>query len=130
MGGRMLVSAVSLEQRSMTAPKQPIAPQIPSSATPPAPPPQPQRPTPAENLKAILASPSYLRAYEDLGLMHRTELRPIRLQLELLKAEMLLQEEGIESTIVLFGSARTPPREEAEARVEAASLRFRDHPDD
>ncbi|MCG3135857.1 MAG: hypothetical protein HMLKMBBP_03633 [Planctomycetes bacterium] len=88
------------------------------------------RPTPHENLRAILDSPSYLRAYEDLSLLHRTELRPVRLQLELLKAEMLLQEEGIESVIVLFGSARTPPREEAEARVTAASLRFRERPDD
>jgi uncharacterized protein (TIGR00730 family) len=89
-----------------------------------------QKPTPAENLDACMKSPSYLRAYEDMGLLHRTELRPVRLQLELLKAEMLLQEEGIESTIVLFGSARTPPREEAEARVATASQRFRDHPDD
>lgn len=89
-----------------------------------------QKPTPAENLEACMKSPSYLRAYEDMGLLHRSELRPVRLQLELLKAEMLLQEEGIESTIVLFGSARTPPREEAEARVAAASQRFRDHPED
>ena len=82
--------------------------------------------TPRENLAACLESPSYLRAYEDIGLLHRTELRPVRLQLELLKAEMLLQEQAIESTVVLFGSARTPPREEAEARVAAASQRFQD----
>lgn len=89
-----------------------------------------RRPTPSENLRACLDSPSYLRAYEDLGLLHRTELRPVRLQLELLKAEMLLQEQGIESVIVLFGSARTPPREEAEARVTAAGLAFREAPED
>ncbi|MCE9637625.1 MAG: TIGR00730 family Rossman fold protein [Planctomycetes bacterium] len=86
--------------------------------------------TPAENLAKCLASPSYLRAYEDMVLLHRTELRPVRLQLELLKAEMLLQEQGIESTVVLFGSARTPPREEAEARVAAASHKFREAPRD
>ena len=66
--------------------------------------------TPEQNLADCLASPTYLRAYEDIGLLHRQELRPVRLQLELLKAEMLLQEQQIESTIVLFGSARTPPR--------------------
>lgn len=86
--------------------------------------------TPDENLAKCLASPSYLRAYEDLGLLHRTELRPVRLQLELLKAEMLLQEQGIESTVVLFGSSRTPPREEAEARVAASAARFRENPSD
>ena len=84
--------------------------------------------SPADNLAKCLVSPSYLRAYEDLGLLHRTELRPVRLQLELLKAEMLLQEQGIESTVVLFGSARTPPREEAQARVNAAGAKFREDP--
>jgi len=86
--------------------------------------------TPEQNLQDCLASPTYLRAYEDIGLLHRQELRPVRLQLELLKAEMLLQEQGIESTVVLFGSSRTPPREEAEARVAAAGLRFREAPND
>src|SRR6185503_7898555 len=63
---------------------------------------------------------SYLRAYEDLGLLHRVELRPVRLQLELLKTEMLLQEHEIESTVVLFGGARILQTEEAERRVRAA----------
>jgi uncharacterized protein (TIGR00730 family) len=78
------------------------------------------RPTPEENLKRILASPNYLRAYEDIGLLHRVELRPVRLQLELLKAEMLLQEHAVESTVVLFGGARILPTEDAEARLVAA----------
>lgn len=88
-----------------------------------------RRARPEENLRACMESPTYLRAYEDLGLLHRKELRPVRLQLELQKAEMLLQEQRIESTIVLFGSSRTLPREEAEARVAAASRRFQEHPD-
>jgi uncharacterized protein (TIGR00730 family) len=70
-----------------------------------------------------MASPNYLRAYEDIGLLHRVELRPVRLQLELLKAEMLLQEHAIESTVVLFGGARILPTEAAEARVFAAQSR-------
>jgi len=76
-----------------------------------------RRPTPEDNLKAIVASPSYLRAYEDVGLLHRVELRPVRLQLELLKPELLLQENEIESTVVLFGGARILPTEDAERRV-------------
>ena len=89
-----------------------------------------QRPTPDENLKAILGSPTYLRAYEDLGLLHRVELRPVRLQLELLKAEMLLQEHAIESTVVLFGGARITPTEDAERRVLAAKRAVEEKPDD
>lgn len=73
--------------------------------------------SPEENLQAILKCPNYLRAYEDIGLLHRVELRPVRLQLELLKPEMLLQENAIESTVVLFGGARVAPTEQAERRA-------------
>ncbi len=53
-------------------------------------------------------SVSYRLAFADTDFLLRDELRPVRLQLELLKPELALQEEGIESTIVVFGSARTP----------------------
>jgi uncharacterized protein (TIGR00730 family) len=53
-------------------------------------------------------SPSYRLAYADEDFLCREELRPIRLQLELLKTEMILAERGITSTIVMFGGARIP----------------------
>lgn len=53
-------------------------------------------------------SPTYRLAYADDDFLTREELRPIRLQLELLKPEMMLAERGITSTIVLFGGARIP----------------------
>ena len=37
------------------------------------------------------------------------ELRPVRLQLELLKPQMILDERGINSTVVIMGSARIRP---------------------
>ena len=89
-----------------------------------------QRPTPDENLKAILANPNYLRAYEDIALLHRVELRPVRLQLELLKAEMLLQEHAIESTVVLFGGARIMETDAAEDRLRLAQIACDAAPDD
>ncbi len=61
--------------------------------------------------------PSYIRADQDLAFLDRDELRPIRLQLELLKPELIQQEEGIESTIVVFGSARLPEPDKAQARL-------------
>ena len=91
--------------------------------------PDPNR-SPEENLRHILESPTYLRAYEDIELLHRTDLRPVRLQLELLKAELLQEEEGIESTVVLFGGSRIPDPEEADERMRAAERRARAHPDD
>ena len=53
-------------------------------------------------------APAYRLAFADHDFMCRDELRPVRLQLELLKPEMMLNERGIESTVVLFGGARIP----------------------
>lgn len=53
-------------------------------------------------------SSAYRLAFADPDFLCRDELRPVRLQLELLKPEMLMTEYGIESTVVLFGGARIP----------------------
>lgn len=53
-------------------------------------------------------SPSYRLAYTDLDFLKREDLRPTRLQLELMKPELLLEEHGVKATVVIFGSARTP----------------------
>ena len=53
-------------------------------------------------------APAYRLAFDDNDFLCREELRPIRLQLELLKPEMLLEERGIKSTVVMFGGARIP----------------------
>jgi len=53
-------------------------------------------------------SAAYRLAFADDDFMIRRELRPVRLQLELLKTEMSLAEYGIVSTVVLFGGARIP----------------------
>jgi len=53
-------------------------------------------------------APAYRLAFDDADFLCREELRPVRLQLELMKPELLLSEKGIVSTIVLFGGARIP----------------------
>jgi len=53
-------------------------------------------------------APAYKLAYADTDFMLREELRPVRLQLELLKPQLIMDERGIESTIVMFGGARIP----------------------
>lgn len=64
-------------------------------------------------------SPAYRLAFADDDFLCREELRPVRLQLELLKPEMLMTEYGIASTVVLFGGARIPrPDEKDKARTE------------
>ncbi|MEM6372010.1 MAG: lysine decarboxylase, partial [Pseudomonadota bacterium] len=64
-------------------------------------------------------SPSYPLAFADDEFLCRDELRPVRLQLELLKPELMMNEAGVESTIVLFGGARIPtPEDKDKARTQ------------
>jgi uncharacterized protein (TIGR00730 family) len=57
---------------------------------------------------------SYKLAFTDKEFLLREELRPVRMQLELLKPELIQKEQSIEATIVLFGSARVVARDVAE----------------
>ena len=64
-------------------------------------------------------APSYKLAFADEDFLCREDLRPVRLQLELLKTELLMDEAGIKSTIVLFGGARIPePAKKDTAKTE------------
>jgi len=55
--------------------------------------------------------PAYRLAFQDMDFLLREDLRPVRFQLELLKPELMLDEAGIASTLVVYGSARTPAPE-------------------
>jgi uncharacterized protein (TIGR00730 family) len=59
-------------------------------------------------------APAYRLAFTDDDFMCRDELRPVRLQLELLKPQMVMDEYGVDSTIVMFGGARIPEPSKAE----------------
>ena len=69
--------------------------------------------------RELMNSAAYRKAYHDPDFMSLDELRPVRLQLELLKPEMTLQKHGITSTIVVFGSARIWEKGAALKRIEA-----------
>ena len=83
-----------------------------------------------KNLEAILASPSYVLAEQDEALLARPALRPVRLQLELLKPELALAEQNIRSTVVVFGSTQIVEREAAQARVDRCRAAVAASPDD
>lgn len=82
------------------------------------------------SVTAQTASPAYRLAFVDDDFLLRPDLRAVRLQLELLKPELLQQEQGIRSTIAMFGSARIPDPETAKANVEQAEQAARAHPRD
>ena len=82
------------------------------------------------NFEAILRSPSYILAEEDQALLKRDELRPIRLQLEYFKPELMLQEYNIRTTIVVFGSTRILSPERADEQVENLKKLLEHAPED
>ncbi|WP_336967891.1 TIGR00730 family Rossman fold protein [Sphingobium aromaticiconvertens] len=67
------------------------------------------------------SSAAYKLAFQDTDFLLREDLRPVRFQLELLKPELLMNEAKIESTFVMYGSARIPSPETAQARIDAAT---------
>ena len=76
--------------------------------------------TKVRNVAAKEHDSSYVRAYEDIDLLKKATLRPVRIQLEVLKPELYLNALGITQSIVCFGSARVRPEKEAKALVAAA----------
>ena len=79
---------------------------------------------------ALLRPSSYCRADQDIEFLNRDELRPVRLQLELLKPELIQREEGIRSTVVVFGSARLAEPAEAQTRLIKAEATLAKKPKD
>ena len=76
------------------------------------------------------SSSSYIPADRDIDFLQRDELRPLRLGLELLKPELIQTEQGIRSTIVVFGSARLLEPTRARRALEHASAESKAFPDD
>lgn len=76
-------------------------------------------PATASNL-AQRRSSSYQLAFEDLAFLRREDMRDVRFQLEYAKADTLLSEWGIRSTIIVFGSARIPSPEQAQMLLDQA----------
>ncbi|MGI3170130.1 TIGR00730 family Rossman fold protein [Pseudooceanicola sp. C21-150M6] len=74
-------------------------------------------------------APAYRLAFADDDFLCRDELRPVRLQLELLKPQMVMDERGISSTVVLFGGARIPDpahKDRAKTKTLAELTKFYD----
>ncbi len=92
--------------------------------------PIPEDPKARENLEKILASPSYVKAQDDLEFLARPELRGVRLLLELNKPDAYLKEQGVRSTVVVFGGTRIIERKDAEQRLAAAERLVAERPDD
>jgi uncharacterized protein (TIGR00730 family) len=85
---------------------------------------------PSQSPSRFSSSSAYKRADSDSEFLQRDELRAVRLQLEWFKPELIQQDEGIESTIVVFGSARLLEPETAQAKVCHAEQALAESPND
>ncbi|MEN1678314.1 MAG: LOG family protein [Planctomycetota bacterium] len=82
------------------------------------------------NRQAIIKSPSYVLAERDMEFMKDAEMRPVRMQLELQKTELLMRRQGIESTVVVFGGTQIVPEAEAKSRLAEAEKQLAANPTD
>ncbi|MGD8570681.1 MAG: TIGR00730 family Rossman fold protein [Gammaproteobacteria bacterium] len=72
-----------------------------------------------QRIRAILASPSYQQADQDVSFLNLDETRGVRLQIDYQKPELLLEQHGIQHTVVVFGSTRIPEPASAQLKVNA-----------
>jgi uncharacterized protein (TIGR00730 family) len=92
--------------------------------------PSAEDPASEDKLKAILNSPSYVSAIEDVDFLDGEDTRGVRLQLDYLKPDRVLKKHGIENTIVVFGSTRIVEPAAAEKRVKHSRTALAKRPDD
>lgn len=94
--------------------------------------PKPSSDDPAspENLRAIIESPSYREADRDGDFLNRDDMRGIRLMLDYLKPQTLLDAQGVAHTIVVFGSTRLLEPDAAHRRCDELAAMLAGRADD
>ncbi|MFA6929165.1 MAG: LOG family protein [Lentisphaeria bacterium] len=84
----------------------------------------------SKEVKKLSKNHSNLQAFEDLEFLNSDSCRALRLEAEYLKPEVTMQDSHVESTIVVFGSARTLPPDVAEKKRTEAANKLKENPDD
>ena len=87
-------------------------------------------PAAPQALRAIRESPTYRLAEQDAEFIARADIRGPRLEIEYLKADVILAEQHIDHTIVVYGSTRITEPGAARRKVEVLRASVRAHPDD
>lgn len=81
-------------------------------------------------VSAILNSAEFREADEDVDFLQDDATRGLRLQLDYLKAEKLLAQDGITHSVVIFGSTRVPEPKSARRKVEELQEKTQQDPND
>ena len=72
----------------------------------------------SKNLNLIINSDTYKLAYEDIGLLNRKEMRGVRMLLEITKPDLILEENKILSTIIIFGGASIAEESKTKEKID------------
>jgi hypothetical protein len=80
-------------------------------------------------VRALLESPTYRQADRDPDFLDLDATRGVRLQIDYLKAELLLAQHGVQHTIVVFGGTRILEPQAARRRVATLSNELAQDPD-
>ncbi|MGL4666391.1 MAG: TIGR00730 family Rossman fold protein [Saezia sp.] len=80
-------------------------------------------------IKELCDPPTFRLAFADSDFLMRRETRGIRVQLELLKPDLILKEHNINSTVVVFGSARLRSQEDADKHLKEIEEKLAKQPE-
>ncbi|KKL03286.1 TIGR00730 family Rossman fold protein [Rheinheimera mesophila] len=83
-----------------------------------------------EQCRDLRDHPSYRLSFADDDFLMQDELRHVRLQLEYLKPQLILEQHQIQATVVVFGSARFLSPEQAQLLLQQAQQQLEQRPDD
>ena len=72
----------------------------------------------SKNLNLIINSDTYKLAYEDIDLLNRNEMRGVRMLLEITKPDLILEENKILSTIIIFGGASIAEESKTKEKID------------
>lgn len=81
-------------------------------------------------VQAIMQSPSYRQPDHDVDFLNLDATRTVRLQIDYLKPELILEQHGVEHTIVVFGSTRIKEPQAAQRDLERLQAAVAGEPDD
>lgn len=83
-----------------------------------------------EAVEKLQSHSAYRLAFDDAEFLMQDELRPVRLQLEYLKPQLVLEQHNINATVVVFGSARFLAPEQAQLLLTQAEQALKQTPAD
>ena len=82
----------------------------------------------SKNLNLIINSDTYKLAHEDIDFLRRNEMRGVRMLLEITKPNLILEENKILSTIIIFGGASITEESKTKEKIDDIKKLIKNNP--